>query len=212
MYDALCAARDSDGCDTQGESSDVPWSRVELFWGDERPVPPEHPDSNYGSAVRGLLSRAHVPAEGIHRIRGEVHPAEAAAAYADELRRVFALAPDGVPRFDLILLGMGPDAHTASLFPGSDAVDERRRLVAAPWVEQLGTHRITLTPPVLNAARALIFLLVGADKGEALRDVLEGPVEPRLRPAQVVQPTDGEVLWLVDRAAARLLSTTEDDT
>ncbi len=199
VYESLCTP--------QGSSGGVPWSQLEVFWGDERPVPPDHPDSNYGSARRGLLSRAPIPPDRVHRMRGEADPSAAADAYAAVLRSVFELAPGEVPRFDLILLGLGPDAHTASLFPGSDAVHEGHRLVVATWVEKLGTHRITLSPIVLNAARAVLFLVLGQDKADALRDVLEEPIEAGLRPAQVVQPTDGEVIWLVDRAAAQRLST-----
>jgi 6-phosphogluconolactonase len=183
----------------------VEWAAVHFFWGDERTVPPDHPDSNFAAAREALLSRVPVPPENIHRIKGEQSdPARAAADYEEELRRFFRLGPGGLPRFDLVLLGLGADGHTASLFPGSDALTEGRRLVVAPWVEKLDTHRVTLTCPVLNNAACILFLVTGVRKAATLRRVLEGPRDPRY-PAQRVRPHDGELLWYVDRAAAREL-------
>lgn len=188
----------------------IPWSDVHIFWGDERHVPPEHPDSNYGMARETLLTRVPVPPENVHRIPAEnPDAAKAADEYAQTLRTFFGLAAGELPRFDLILLGLGPDGHTASLFPGTDAVRERVKLVAAPWVERLDARRITLTPPVLNNAACVIFLVSGEEKARALRAVLEGPYQPDRLPAQAVRPVDGQRLWLVDRAAARLLSCLE---
>ncbi len=185
----------------------IPWSDVHIFWGDERQVPPEHPESNFRMARETLLTPVPIPPENVHRIPAENPDATSAAdEYAQTLRTVFGLAAGELPRFDLILLGMGPDGHTASLFPGTDAIHEKIRLVAAPWVEKLGARRITLTPPVLNNAARVIFLVSGEAKAEALRAVLEGPYQPDRFPAQVVHPADGRVVWLVDRAAARLLS------
>jgi 6-phosphogluconolactonase len=184
----------------------VPWGTTHFFWGDERHVPPDHPDSNYRMANEAMLSRAPVAAQNIHRIKAENPDASLAAEdYDRELCEFFRLPPGQFPRFDLILLGMGRDGHTASLFPGTDPVQEQKRLVVAPWVETLRTHRITLTPPVLNNAASVIFLVSGTEKAETLREVLQGEYQPHRFPAQVIRPRNGRLLWLLDRAAARLL-------
>ena len=184
----------------------VAWDQVHVFWGDERAVPPDHPASNFRAARGLLLAHVGIPDTNIHRIEGELDPGEAAAGYAEVLRRYFGLGPGAWPTFDLIFLGLGPDFHTASLFPGSPALDERERLVVATWVPAVNAHRITLTPPVINHARAVMFLATGEEKATPLREVLETEADPRRRPAQVVQPVDGELIWLVDRAAAAELS------
>ena len=186
----------------------IAWSRVHLFWGDERFVPPDHPDSNYGAALEALVSRVPLPTENVHSIPAEATEPEAAAAqYEDTLRRFFATPKGEVPRFDLVLLGLGPDGHTASLFPGLPALDENSHLVVATYVPKLAAWRITLTPPVLRSARHVMFLVAGPDKAAVLRDVLEGPHDPHRLPAQLVRPEDGDDLtWLVDEAAASLLS------
>jgi len=184
----------------------VPWDTTHFFWGDERHVPPNHPDSNYRMAHETMLSRVPVPPKNVHRIRAENPDASKAAEdYDQELREFFRLPSGQFPRFDLILLGMGPDGHTASLFPGTDAVREQKKLVTAPWVETFRTYRITLTPPVLNNAASVIFLVSGKEKAETVREVLQGEFQPTRLPAQVIRPTNGRLLWLVDRAAARLL-------
>jgi 6-phosphogluconolactonase len=184
----------------------LPWDTTHLFWGDERHVPPDHPDSNYRMASEAMLSRVPVPPKNVHRIQAENPDAgKAADGYAEELRQVFRLESGQFPRFDLILLGMGADGHTASLFPGTDAVREQKRLVVAPWVEKFRAHRITFTPPVLNNAASVTFLVSGEEKAETLRAVLHDEYQPDRLPAQVVRPTHGRLLWLVDRAAARLL-------
>lgn len=185
----------------------MPWSAIHFFWGDERHVPPDHPDSNFRMAREAMLDHVPVPAENVHRIRAEEPDAQRAAAeYEATLRSFFALSPGKAqgewPRFDLILLGLGKDGHTASLFPGGDAVRERERLVVAPWVEAQQTFRITLTAPVLNCAERTMFLVSGEEKAEALHAVLEGAREPERYPAQIVE---GNRLWMVDRAAAHLL-------
>jgi 6-phosphogluconolactonase len=189
----------------------VPWTRLHVFWGDERPVPPEHPDSNYRMAHDTLLGRAPIPSAHIHRVAGEdPDHTRAAERYAGKLRDIFAAherLEAGWPRFDLVILGMGTDGHTASLFPGTDAVRETTRLVAAAWVAKLGSHRITLTPPALNRADAVLFLVTGSDKAETLAAVLEGPFQPDVYPSQVVRPATGALIWLVDRAAAAHLGT-----
>jgi 6-phosphogluconolactonase len=176
---------------------EIDWTRVEVFWGDERSVSPDHPDSNYRMARRALLDRVPIPEKNVHRIRGELPPEEAAAAYRLQLQD--HLGVDG--RFDLILLGMGPDGHTASLFPGTDASQEHS--VVAVHVQKLDTWRVTLTLPVINAARHVIFLVSGEEKAPALARVYAG--DPL--PAAMVEPADGKLIWLVDRdAAARLPS------
>lgn len=179
----------------------VPWPGVHLFWGDERCVPPDDPQSNYRLVRETLLEHVPFPAANVHRIRAELSPDVATEAYARELRRFFA-ADEGTPRFDLVLLGMGPDGHTASLFPGTAGLEETGRAVVANWVPQQGVWRITLTYPTLNAARRVIFLVTGAAKAEPLRDVLHpSPHRPAL-PVQRVRPTEGTLTWLVDKAAA----------
>jgi 6-phosphogluconolactonase len=180
----------------------VPWRETHFFWGDERHVPPGHPDSNYRMAREAMLSKAPVPPENVHRVEAENPDAEAAAeAYARTLDAW--LRPS---RFDLVLLGMGSDGHTASLFPHTPAVHENARSVVANWVPKFDAYRITLTPPVLNAARNVLFLVAGPDKAETLHEVLEGEPRPDQYPSQVVRLTDGRLVWLVDRAAASLLS------
>ena len=184
----------------------LPWQQTHFFWGDERHVPPEHEDSNYRMAYEAMLSKVAIPADHIYRIAAEKEAQQAADEYEATLRTAFQLSADTLPRFDLVLLGMGPDGHTASLFPGTSAVHESKRLVAAPWVAKFNTFRITLTPPVLCNAAYIVFAAGGADKTETLQHVLQGPYQPDLYPSQVVKPTQGTLLWLVDKAAARLLS------
>jgi len=185
----------------------APWDAIHLFWADERTVPPDHPDSNYAAAANILLSKLDLPAGNVHRIPAErSDPEKAAAAYAAEIRRFFQLEAGQVPRFDLILLGMGTDGHTASLFPGTRALQEIRRLAVANWVENREAWRITLTRPVFEKAACIRFLVAGADKAATLRRVLEGP--PGRFPAQLIRPRNGELSWYVDRAAATALSRT----
>jgi 6-phosphogluconolactonase len=182
------------------------WNRVFLFFGDERHVPPADPESNYRMVQESLLSKITIPAENVFRVRAENPDADAAAAdYEAQLRRFFALKPNEFPRFDLILLGMGPDGHTASLFPDSAALEEQSRLVVANWVEKFKTHRITFTFPVLNRATEVMFLASGPDKAEMLHQVLEGKNSPPL-PSQRVQPSDGKLLWMLDEPAAAKLT------
>jgi 6-phosphogluconolactonase len=185
----------------------LPWNKMYFFWGDERHVPPDHPESNYRMAREALLSKVPVPAANIFRIPAEDSDASrAAATYESTLRSFFHLAAGQFPEFDLILLGMGPDGHTASLFPRTKALAERTRLVVANWVEKFKTDRITFTVPVLNEARVVEFLVAGKDKVEALHEVLEGPASPELYPSKLVQPTHGTLVWLMDQAAAAGLS------
>jgi 6-phosphogluconolactonase len=182
----------------------IPWSRTHFFWGDERHVPPDHPESNFRMAREAMLGHVPVPPGNIHRIAAEEpDAARAAGDYEAELRSFFQLSRGEAPRFDLVLMGLGEDAHTASLFPGTRVLHERERLVVAHWIEKLDTFRITLTPPVFNAAARTIFLVGGSKKAAALRAVLESDFEPDRHPAQIVRPVAGSLVWMVDRAAAR---------
>ena len=182
------------------------WDRTFLFFGDERHVPPGHPDSNYRMVNEALLTRISIPTENVLRVKAENPDAAAAALeYENDLRRFFALRPGEFPRFDLILLGMGPDGHTASLFPGSEGLGEQSRLVIANWVEKFNTYRITFTFPVLNHAAEVMFLASGPDKAAMVQQVLEGRNTPPY-PSQEVQPIDGTLLWILDEPAAKQLS------
>ena len=181
----------------------LPWDRMFFFWGDERHVPPTDPESNYGTAEETMLSKIPVAAGNVFRIPTENPDAAAAAeAYEHTLRKFFQLGPGEIPTFDLILLGMGPDGHTASLFPGTAGLQEKSRLVIANWVDKLKASRLTLTLPVLNAARCVAFLVSGTDKAAVLRTVLEEDAPAEQYPSKLVRPSNGKLIWLVDRAAA----------
>jgi 6-phosphogluconolactonase len=180
----------------------LPWDKIHFFWGDERHVPPDHPQSNYRMANEALFASAPVPKKNIHRVNAEEPDAmRAAADYERELSSFFELRPGQLPRFDCILLGIGPDGHTASLFPGTKALHAKERLAVANWVEKLKTYRITLTAPVVNQAALIIFLVSGKEKAEILKEILEGAYRPDLLPAQLIRPENGNLLWLVDEAA-----------
>jgi 6-phosphogluconolactonase len=184
----------------------IDWPRVHLFWGDERFVPADHPDSNYRLAREAFITRVPIPEENVHPIPTEAtNPETAAAQYEVTLRRFFVSPEREAPRFDLVLLGLGPDGHTASLFPESPALHENRRLVAAVYAPRLAAWRLTLTPPVLRAAHHILFLVSGRDKASVLQEILEGPYDPRQLPAQLARPEEGDLTWLVDEAAASLL-------
>lgn len=186
----------------------LPWDRMFFFWGDERHVPPTDPESNYRMAEEAMLSKIPVAAGNVFRIPAENPDAAAAAdAYEQTLRKFFQLGPGEIPIFDLILLGMGPDGHTASLFPGSAGLQEKSRLVIANWVDKLKTSRLTLTLPVLNAARCVAFLVSGTDKAAVLKTVLEEDAPAEQYPSKLIRPNNGKLIWLVDRAAASDLST-----
>jgi 6-phosphogluconolactonase len=182
-------------------ATQVPWDRTHFFWSDERHVPPDHPDSNYGMTHEAMLSRVPVPEGNVHRVHGE-NP-DAAAAADEYEQTILQLTKQTLPLLDLILLGLGADGHTASIFPGSEVLHETSRLVAAPWVEKLNRHRITMTLPLLNNGASLLFLVSGAEKAEIVKEVIEGPKQ---YPAQAVQPTHGQLLWMLDKdAAAKLI-------
>jgi 6-phosphogluconolactonase len=196
LYSLLTAAQFRDA---------IPWSQIHLLWGDERCVPPDDPQSNYRMVHETLLSKVPIPAQNIFRMLGEKNPHVAASAYEETIRQFFHLSNGEMPSFDLILLGLGKDGHTASLFPGSEALRETRRLVTAPYVEELKTHRLTLTLPVLNHGANIFFLVAGKDKAAALSDVLQGKCNPKRLPAQWIIPQRGRLVWFVDQAAATLL-------
>jgi 6-phosphogluconolactonase len=182
--------------------SEVPWERVHLFWGDERCVPPGHVRSNFGMANRAFVSKVPVPSGNVHRMRGELPAREGARRYAEELARVFGA---GVPRFDLVHLGVGGDGHTLSVFPFSELVLHSPGTVADALLLPLGEPRITLTLAVVNAAASVEMLAPGADKAGVVWKVLQGPRDPVRIPAQAVRPGGGEMVWLLDRAAAARL-------
>ena len=185
----------------------VPWSKTQFFFGDERHVPPDDTESNFRMATEAMLAKAPIDPKQVHRIKGEKrNAAQAAEEYEEDLRASFKLAEGQLPRFDLVLLGMGPEGHTASLFPGTKALKEEHRLVVSNWVGKFYTDRITLTPPVLNNAARVLFMVHGAEKAPALKAVIEGPYEPDQLPAQIIKPNEGKVLWLVDPSAAAMLA------
>ena|SRR5208282_2099683 len=185
----------------------VDWKEVQFFWGDERCVGTEDKLSNYAMANRTMLSHLDLKPDQVHRMRGELPPDEAARSYENELQRAFSLRDGEMPRFNLIMLGLGDNRHTLSLFPGDKAaIEETKRLVVPVEVDATPRNRITFTPPVANRAQRALFLACGKEKAEAVRDVLEGPRDPLKFPAQVIQPADGDLLWLLDKAAASLLS------
>ena len=177
----------------------IDWKRVHVFWADERCVAPSHEDSNYKLAADTFLSKAAVPGENIHRIRGEEGPDIAAAKYREELRRYFVGFQK--PVFDLVLLGAGVDGHTASLFPGSPLLQERSREVVPVYLEKPGVSRVTLTLPVLNQAAHVLFLVSGEDKADIVYEVLKSDNQKQY-PAGLVRPVDGILSWFLDKAAA----------
>lgn len=190
---------------TDEYSEELDWSKVHVFFGDERSVPPDDDDSNYRMAREALLD--HVSVGSVHRMKGELLPDEAAMQYEEELREFFGTL-GGPPEFDLIQLGMGEDGHTASLFPNTPALGVTDRWVAQNPVPKLETVRITLTLPLINVAKAVSFLVAGSGKAEALKEVLEGDADPHEYPAKFVQPA-GDLTWMLDRDAAGLLSKRE---
>jgi 6-phosphogluconolactonase len=185
----------------------LPWDKMTLFFGDERHVGPGHPESNFRMANETLISKAPVKPEQVLRIKGEYQDTEKAAKeYEQAIRASFKIGDGQFPRFDLVLLGMGNDGHTASLFPGTKALHETKRIVVRNWVGKFYTDRITLTAPAINNAERVIFLVAGADKAPALKGVLEGPYEPDQLPAQMIQPSNGKLLWLVDGTVGGMLA------
>jgi len=185
----------------------LPWDRMFFFWGDERHVPPTDADSNYRMAAEVMLSKVPVPSGNVFRMPTEnPDAARVADDYEKTLRKFFQLSGADAPQFDLILLGMGPDGHTASLFPGTAALQEKSRLVVANWVEKLKTSRLSFTLPVLNAGRCVAFLVSGTDKAPVLKTVLEENAPGEQYPAKLVNPSSGKLIWFLDRAAASALA------
>jgi 6-phosphogluconolactonase len=178
----------------------IEWAHVHVFFGDERSVPPTNADSNYRMVDEALLSRVPIPSQNIHRMRGEGDAVANARLYEDELQTFFAGAT--WPRFDLVLLGMGDDGHTASLFPGTEALAEQRAWTVGVWVEKLKAYRITLTIPAINHAAHVIFLITGASKAERLAEVIRGGGRGESLPAQLIRPENGSLEFFLDRAAA----------
>lgn len=187
-------------------ASGFDWSRVHLFWVDERVVPPADPESNYRLAEEHFIQPAHFPHRNVHRIHGELRPDVAAEHYIQDLEDFFSLEEGQLPHFDLIHLGMGGDAHTASLFPGEPLIADRDRIASSAYVEKLAKWRITLLPGVLLAAKHIMILTAGEDKAEAVRQVLEEPYDPMKYPAQIVSHHCRHVTWFVDAKAAALAS------
>ena len=185
------------------EAAGVPWPDVHLFWGDERSVPPDHPDSNFRMVKESLLQHIAIPESNIHRIAAEHEPAHAASAYESELQKYFG---GGLPVLDLVLLGMGDDGHTASLFPGTSAVHETNRLVTEVHVPQLNTWRITMTLPLLNLARKVIFMVAGETKADKVRMILGDNLRTDAYPASLIAPEQGDVIWMLDSEAAAFLN------
>ena len=184
-------------------SRQINWTKVHLFFGDERAVPPDHPDSNYAMVAEALISKVATPPANVRRIPAERGANESATAYEEHLREFFV--GQTWPRFDLVLLGMGEDGHTASLFPGSNALEETSRWVVATRNVQTGADRITLTLPVFNEAKHVMFLVVGEKKAQRLKEALRPTPGADPLPAQAITPTNGTLEWLVDTAAASLL-------
>jgi 6-phosphogluconolactonase len=179
----------------------IDWGRARIFFVDERCVPPDHERSNYRLAKKHLLDPLRVPRANVFRMRGEEEPRLAARAYEELLENEFGRA-DRTPRFDFVLLGLGPDGHTASLFPGTRALDEKRRWVIANWIPKLREWRLTLTLPVLNASRRVVFLVIGVEKRASVSSVLRRKRGSKNLPASLVRPTRGSLVWIVDEAAA----------
>jgi 6-phosphogluconolactonase len=180
----------------------LPWPRIYLFFGDERCVAPDHAESNYRMVEESLLSKIVIPSENVHRMIGEIEPAIAAAAYETELRQFFPSSPDKLPRFDLILLGLGEDGHTASLFPDSPALSETEHLVATTYVEKLDAHRLTLTFPVINNAAQITFLVAGQSKANVVKEILGNEAGMAIYPAARIEPHSGKCAWMITSDAA----------
>jgi 6-phosphogluconolactonase len=185
----------------------LPWDKMLVCFGDERNVGPEHADSNFRMANEAMLSKVPLKANQILRMKGEDKDTEKAAKeYERALRASFKIKNGQFPRFDLVLMGMGNEGHTASLFPGTKALHEKKRIVVRNWVGKLFTERITLTAPAINNAARVMFMVSGADKALALKGVLEGPYEPEQLPSQMIQPKKGKLVWLIDTAAGGMLT------
>ena len=192
--------------------SQIPWDKLYLYWVDERSVPPDHPDSNYRMTSEALLSKVPLPSNHIFRMEGELAPEVAAARYEATIRNSFRLEGAQTPTFDLVLLGMGDDGHTASLFPHTEGLENITDLVIANHVPQKDTWRISLTFPVINQGREVAFLIEGSAKAQVLHDVLLGPYQPETFPSQLIRPSSGQLTFLLDTAAAAKLPSPDTTT
>lgn len=181
------------------------WTRIHLFWVDERTVPPSDPQSNYRLAEENFIVPAHFPRRNVHRILAESRPEDAARHYVEDIREFFDIAEGELPHFDVIHRGVGPDAHTASLFPGEPLIDDREQIAAAVWVEKMKQKRITLLPGVLLAARHTVVLAAGEDKAQAVHNIFNEPYDPKNYPAQLGFHDGRSVTWFLDDAAAKLI-------
>jgi 6-phosphogluconolactonase len=190
---------------------EVPWDKLDLYWVDERCVPPTDVESNYRMTNRALLLKVPIPEERIHRMEGELEPEVAAARYEAAIRNGFKLEGAETPTFDLVMLGMGDDGHTASLFPHTEAINDMTHIVVANHVPQKETWRVTLTWPVINQGREVVFLIEGEKKAEVLHEVMEGPYQPETYPSQIIRPASGKIKLLLDQAAAAKLPPPKDD-
>lgn len=185
-----------------GYNERIEWNKIHLYWGDERCVPPHHPDSNFLMVQETLLANITIPRENFHRIAAEFDPAAAAADYEEQIQKLFQLSPGALPRFDLILLGLGEDGHTASLFPDNPALDDTRHIVAGAYIEKLKAHRVTLTLPVINRAAEIVFLVAGRDKAAVVQQIVGESPNGSTLPAARVRPTNGRLVWLITKDAA----------
>jgi 6-phosphogluconolactonase len=178
------------------------WQRVHLFFVDERAVPPNDPESNFRLANENLIVPAHIPPEQVHRVHGESKPEAAAQQYVDDIRNFFGLEEGEMPHFDVVQCGMGPDAHTASLFPGETSIEDREHIAGAVYVQKMAKWRVTLLPAALLAAKSTAFLVTGADKAPAVGDVFHQEFDPKHYPAQLISRQSKRVTWFLDQAAA----------
>ncbi|HVZ19177.1 MAG TPA: 6-phosphogluconolactonase [Terriglobales bacterium] len=189
-----------------GWVSKFPWDKTEFFWGDERYVATTDPVSNFHMTQQAMLERVKVPSANVHRVRTEEADAgRAAELYEQEIRRIVPAPSGGLPHFDLILLGLGTNGHTASLFPYQPALHEKERLVIAEYIEEVKMTRVTLSVPLINAAKQILFIALGEDKAVVVRDVVTGVFDPERLPAQLIRPADGRLTWILDPAAAEKL-------
>jgi 6-phosphogluconolactonase len=182
--------------------TEVPWDKLQLYWVDERCVPPDHAESNYRMTKEAMLTQIPLPAANVHRMEGELDPEEAASKYEAEIRNSFKLEGAETPTFDLVLLGMGPDGHTASLFPHTEGLNEMARIVIPNHVPQKDAWRVTLTWPVIVQGREVAFLIEGKEKTEMAKTVFTGPYDPETYPAQLIRPASGKLTLMMDVAAA----------
>jgi 6-phosphogluconolactonase len=183
-----------------------PWNKTEFFWGDERYVPPTDPNSNFHMTQQAMLDRVKAPTANVHRVRTEeTEPGHAAELYEEAIRRAVPAGADGLPQFDLMLLGLGTNGHTASLFPYQPALHEKAKIVVSEYIDEVKMTRVTMSAPLINAARQIVFVALGGDKATVVRDVVTGVFDPERLPAQLIRPAHGSLLWIIDPAAAEKL-------